>query len=94
MFAEFRVVPRKYRSIPNILPKGKDIKEEMNLVLNRKEALKCMNYGDVFMIIDGEEVLVNSKGFFKGQEIPEGISDLSISRSLTDSAIVDQSLVI
>ena len=94
MFAEFRVVPKKYRYIPNILPKGQDIKEEMVITLNKKEALYCMNYGDVYMIVDGEEVLVDSKGFFNGLDIPEGISDLVPTRSYIDTAVVDEALVL
>ena len=59
-----KVYPKDLKAIPDILPFNKLIcGEPKELELTKKEILRCMNFGDVFDMTSGEEVLIDEVAF-------------------------------
>ena len=58
---ECKIVPSKFREIPDI--KKKRIDSEVTLEMNEKEMIRAMNYGKVYEIKDGEELLLNMSNY-------------------------------
>lgn len=59
-----KVDPKDLKSIPDILP-YRDLMqgEPVELKLTKKEILRCMNFGDVYDLTSGEEVLIDEVTF-------------------------------
>lgn len=59
-----KVYPKDFKSIPDILPYNKLLHgDPVELELDKKEILRCMNFGDVYDITSGEEVLIDEVTF-------------------------------
>lgn len=52
----FKIYPE--RPISGILPNMQRIIEPMQLELNESEFIRCMNYGNVYAVVDGKEIKV------------------------------------
>lgn len=71
-----KVYPKDLKSIPDILPFNKLLHgDPVELELDKKEILRCMNFGDVFDITTGEEVLIDEISFKEIQEFVEEESE-------------------
>lgn len=67
-----KVVPKDFKAIPDILPFRLLLQgDPMELELTKKEILRCMNFGDVFDLTSGEEVLIDEIAFKKIEEYVE-----------------------
>ena len=67
------VYPKDLKAIPDILPFNKLIQgDPVALELTKKEIQRCMNFGDVYDITSGEEVLIDELTF---KEIEEFVED-------------------
>lgn len=67
-----KVYPKELKAIPDILPYRVLLQgEPMELELTKKEILRCMNFGDVFDMTSGEEVLIDEIAFDKIVEYVE-----------------------
>lgn len=54
-----KIIPKKNRFIPDILPNNGRIYDETVMELNQKEILRCLSDADVYEILeDGSEVLI------------------------------------
>ena len=59
-----KVYPKDLKSIPDILPFNKLLHgEPKELELNKSEILRCMNFGDVYDLTTGDEVLIDEISF-------------------------------
>ena len=59
-----KVDPKDLKSIPDILPYRALLQgEPVELELTKKEVLRCMNFGDVYDLTSGEEVLIDEVSF-------------------------------
>ena len=59
-----KVDPKDLKSIPDILPYKALLQgEPVELDLTKKEILRCMNFGDVYDLTSGEEVLIDEVTF-------------------------------
>ena len=59
-----KVDPKDLKSIPDILPYRDLLQgEPVELELTKKEILRCMNFGDVYDLTSGEEVLIDEVTF-------------------------------
>ena len=68
-----KVYPKDLKAIPDILPFRDLIQgEPLELELDKKEILRCMNFGDVFDLSSGEEVLIDTNSF---KEIVEFVEE-------------------
>ena len=68
-----KVYPKDLKSIPDILPFNKLLHgDPVELELDKNEILRCMNFGDVFDLTSGEEVLIDEIAF---KEIVEFVED-------------------
>ena len=68
-----KVDPKDLKSIPDILPYRELLQgEAVELELTKKEILRCMNFGDVYDLSSGEEVLIDEVSF---QDIVEYVED-------------------
>lgn len=68
-----KVDPKDLKSIPDILPYRVLLQgEPMELELTKKEILRCMNFGDVYDLTSGEEVLIDEIAF---KEIVEYVEE-------------------
>ena len=68
-----KVDPKDLKSIPDILPYRVLLQgEPMELELTKKEILRCMNFGDVYDLTSGEEVLIDEITF---KEIVEYVEE-------------------
>lgn len=55
-----KVYPKDFKAIPDILPYRLLLQgDPMELELDKKEIWRCMNFGDVFDLTSGEEVLID-----------------------------------
>lgn len=73
-----KVYPKDLKSIPDILPFNQLLHGEPRVLeLNKKEILRCMNFGDVFDITSGNEVLIDEIAFSKIVEYVEVEDDSS-----------------
>lgn len=55
-----KVYPKDFKAIPDILPYRQLLQgDPMELELDKKEIWRCMNFGDVFDMTSGEEVLID-----------------------------------
>lgn len=63
---ECKIVPSKFREVPDI--KKRRIDSEVTLELNEKEMIRAMNYGKVYEIKDGEELLLNMSNYKPTEE--------------------------
>lgn len=61
----YKVYPKT--DISGILQNNKRIIDPTVLKLNRKEFIKCMNGGDVYAIVNGEEVLIDTVDYDKAE---------------------------
>lgn len=67
-----KVDPKDLKSIPDILPYRALLEgEPVELELTKKEILRCMNFGDVYDLTSGEEVLIDELAFQKIVEYVE-----------------------
>ena len=67
-----KVYPKELKAIPDVLPYRNLLQgEPMELELTKKEILRCMNFGDVFDMTSGEEVLIDEIAFNKIVEYVE-----------------------
>lgn len=68
-----KVYPKDLKSIPDILPFNKLLQgEPKELKLDKSEILRCMNFGDVYDLTTGDEVLIDEISF---KEIVEFVED-------------------
>ena len=68
-----KVYPKDLKSIPDILPFNKLLHgEPKELDLNKNEIIRCMNFGDVYDLTTGDEVLIDEISF---KEIVEFVED-------------------
>lgn len=55
-----KVYPKDLKAIPDIMPFNKLIQgDPVELELNKNEIIRCMNFGDVFDMTSGDEVLID-----------------------------------
>lgn len=67
-----KVVPKELKAIPDILPYRALLEgEPVELELTKKEILRCMNFGDVYDLTSGEEVLIDEIAFKAIEEYVE-----------------------
>lgn len=67
-----KVYPKDLKAIPDILPFRDLLQgEPLELELDKKEIFRCMNFGDVFDLTTGEEVLIDRPAFDKIVEFVE-----------------------
>ena len=67
-----KVYPKDFKAIPDILPFNKLLQgEPMELELDKKEIWRCMNFGDVFDLTSGEEVLMDEVAWKAIEEFVE-----------------------
>ena len=67
-----KVYPKELKAIPDVLPYRNLLQgEPVELELTKKEILRCMNFGDVFDLTSGEEVLIDEVAFGKIVEYVE-----------------------
>lgn len=77
-----KVYPKDLKSIPDILPYNKLLHgDPVELELNKNEIHRCMNFGDVFDLTSGEEVLIDENSF---KEIVEFVEDTKKEDNVTD----------
>ena len=68
-----KVCPRDFKAIPDVLPYNKLLQgEPVEMELSKREILRCMNFGDVFDMTSGEEVLIDEISF---KDIVEFVED-------------------
>ena len=68
-----KVDPKDLKSIPDILPYRALLQgEAVELELTKKEICRCMNFGDVYDLTSGEEVLINEVSFKELVEYVDG----------------------
>ena len=80
---EVKVYPKDLKSIPDILPFRQLIHgEPVELELDKKEICRCMNFGDVFDLTSGEEVLIDENSF---KELVEFVEDEEVSEEDPES---------
>lgn len=72
-----KVDPKDLKSIPDILPYRALLEgEAVELELTKKEILRCMNFGDVYDLTSGEEVLIDEIAFKAIEEyVEEAVED-------------------
>ena len=71
-----KVDPKDLKSIPDILPYRALLQgEAVELELTKKEILRCMNFGDVYDLSSGEEVLIDEVSFQDIVEYVEASED-------------------
>lgn len=69
-----KVDPKELKAIPDILPYRALLEgEPVELELTKKEILRCMNFGDVYDLTSGEEVLIDELSF---KEIVEYVEEV------------------
>lgn len=67
-----KVYPKDLKSIPDILPFNKLLHgDPVELELDKNEIWRCMNFGDVFDLTSGEEVLIDEISFKEIEEYVE-----------------------
>lgn len=66
------VCPKEYREIPDILPQGERIKEEMELTLNKAEIKRAMSNA---VVKEGDTVLDETNYFLKEEESEEVVEE-------------------
>lgn len=67
-----KVDPKELKAIPDILPYRALLEgEPVELELTKKEILRCMNFGDVYDLTSGEEVLIDEIAFKAIEEYVE-----------------------
>ena len=80
-----KVYPKNFKAIPDVLPFNKLLQgDPVELELDKKEILRCMNFGDVYDMTSGEEVLIDEVAF---KAIEEFIDD----EASEEEAVVDNS---
>ena len=68
-----KVDPKELKAIPDVLPYRALLEgEPVELELTKKEILRCMNFGDVYDLTSGEEVLIDELSF---KEIVEYVEE-------------------
>ena len=71
-----KVVPKDFKAIPDILPYRVLLQgEPMELELTKKEICRCMNFGDVYDLTSGEEVLIDEIAFKAIEEYVEEVAE-------------------
>lgn len=69
---QVKVYPKDLKSIPDILPYNQLLHgEPVEMELDKKEIQRCMNFGDVFDLTTGEEVLIDEVAFKAIEEFVE-----------------------
>lgn len=77
-----KVDPKDLKSIPDILPYRALLQgEPVELELTKKEILRCMNFGDVYNLSSGEEVLIDEISFHDIVEYVEESEDEGIEEN-------------
>lgn len=67
-----KVYPKDFKAIPDILPYRQLLQgDPMELELDKKEIWRCMNFGDVFDMTSGEEVLIDEVAWKAIEEFVE-----------------------
>lgn len=100
-----KVYPKDFKAIPDILPYNKLLQgDPVELELDKREIQRCMNFGDVFDLTTGEEVLIDEITFKEiveyveetedegedTEEVPEGGSEENGTTPKTsDTEVVD-----
>ena len=78
-----KVYPKDLKAIPDILPFNKLIQgDPVEMELSKKEIRRCMNFGDVYDLTSGEEVLIDTISF---KEIKEFVEDEEASEEDEES---------
>lgn len=78
-----KVDPKDLKSIPDILPYRELLHgDPVELELTKKEILRCMNFGDVYDLTSGEEVLIDEISF---QDIVEYVEEEDEEEDSEDS---------
>lgn len=86
-----KVYPKDLKAIPDILPFNKLIcGEPKELELTKKEILRCMNFGDVFDMTSGEEVLIDEVTFAEIVEYVEETTKDEEDDVVVDGADIEQ----
>lgn len=69
---QVKVYPKDLKSIPDILPYNQLLHgEPVEMELDKKEIQRCINFGDVFDLTTGEEVLIDEVAFKAIEEFVE-----------------------
>ena len=77
-----KVDPKDLKSIPGILPYKELLQgDPVELELTKKEIFRCMNFGDVYDLTSGEEVLIDEVSF---QNIVEYVEEASDDEGTTE----------
>lgn len=63
----YKVYPKN--DISGILPGNKRILDPVVMTLNRKEFIKCMNAGDVYAIVNGQEIIIEELNYDKAESL-------------------------
>lgn len=59
-----KVYPKDFKAIPDILPYNRLLQgDPIELEIDKKEILRCMNFADVYDLTSGEEVLIDEISF-------------------------------
>ena len=87
-----KVDPKDFKSIPDILPYRDLLQgEPVELELTKKEILRCMNFGDVYDLTSGEEVLIDEVTFNNIVEyVEEEVSEEGTEDDGTEEETPDQ----
>lgn len=85
-----KVYPKDFKSIPDILPYRQLLQgDPMELALSKKEICRCMNFGDVFDMTSGEEVLIDELSFKAIEEYVEVEEETTGTDEPTDEEVTD-----
>lgn len=83
-----KVYPKDLKAIPDILPYRVLLQgDPQELELDKKEILRCMNFGDVFDMTSGEEVLIDEIAFKEIEEYVEEETSDDDSENADDSDV-------
>lgn len=63
----YKIYPKN--DISGILPGNKRILDPVVMPLNRKEFIKCMNAGDVYAIVNGQEIFISELDYDKAESL-------------------------
>ena len=84
----YKVYPRT--DISGILPNNKRISEPTVLKLNKQEFIRCMNYGEVYALVNDTEILIKDIDYDKAESLFVS-KVLSDSKSITNEVKIEDS---
>ena len=92
-----KVYPKDFKAIPDILPYRQLLQgDPMELELDKKEIWRCINFGDVFDLTSGEEVLIDEiawkaiEEFVEEEESEEGSEEEGGSEEEEEGSETDE----